>query len=52
MTWTKGRKFRKGKLLLQYWYKDGKSSTKKLMVIGVAGALVQAFLYRGQYGAR
>jgi len=34
-TWTKGKPFRKGNMLVQYWYKNGKRHARKLMIIHV-----------------
>ena len=45
-TWKKGKPFKKGNLLVQYWYKNGKAHTKKLMVIKVGTfVLSRALVY-------
>jgi len=40
MTVTKGKKFRKGNFLVQYWYESGKSHTKELMIIGIGSRIL------------
>ena len=46
MTVTKGKKFRKGNMLLQYWYEDGKAHSKKLMIIAIGSkVLARALVY-------
>jgi len=45
-TWTKGKPFRKGNLLVQYWYKNGKAHARKLMIIHVGKkVLARAIVY-------
>ncbi len=45
-TWKKGKPFKKGNLLVQYWYKNGKAHARKLMVIHVGKkVLAHAIVY-------
>ena len=53
MTTTKGKKFRMGKFLVQYWYKGGKAHTKKLMIVAIGTkVLSKAIVYTVQHTVR